>query len=91
MQGFPRFPPPRRTWLGFPAGWASYVQLGQRLFVGCASGVIEILAVQPVGKNRMTTAEFLRGYRERLGEQLIPPTADSSGSISEAPCPEPDL
>ncbi len=44
--------------------------VGQRLFVGCAAGAVEILAVQPSGKSRMTAAEFLRGYRARLGDNL---------------------
>ena len=44
--------------------------VGQRLFIGCAAGAVEILAVQPAGKSRMTAAEFLRGYRARLGDCL---------------------
>ena len=45
---------------------------GGRLFVGCAGGVVEILALQPAGKGQMTAAAFLRGYGERLGDRLGP-------------------
>ncbi|OFW60583.1 MAG: hypothetical protein A2133_12050 [Actinobacteria bacterium RBG_16_64_13] len=50
------------------AGSLAVVQ--NRLFVGCARGVLEILAVQPAGKGRMTAAAFLRGYGGRLGARL---------------------
>lgn len=42
------------------------VAKGERLFLGCAEGVIEILEIQPVNKARMGTPEFLRGYSCRL-------------------------
>ena len=32
------------------------------IFIGCMDGVLEILEIQPEGRKRMTTAEFLRGY-----------------------------
>ena len=32
------------------------------IFIGCLEGVLEILEIQPEGRKRMTTAEFLRGY-----------------------------
>ncbi|MCL4474285.1 MAG: methionyl-tRNA formyltransferase [Actinobacteria bacterium] len=35
---------------------------GERLFVICGTGLIELLEVQPQGKRRMSAAEFLRGY-----------------------------
>jgi methionyl-tRNA formyltransferase len=53
-------------------------EVGQRFFVGCAAGAVEILAVQPAGKGRMTTAEFLRGYRAKLGEELGRPAAPAT-------------
>lgn len=53
---------------------------GTRLFVGCASGVLEILALQPAGKNTMTAAEFLRGYRERLTGRIEAPPGTSARS-----------
>lgn len=34
-----------------------------RLFVATGDNPIEILEIQPAGKKRMTTAEFLRGYK----------------------------
>ena len=34
-----------------------------RMFVGCASGSVEILELQPTGKKRMATADWLRGAR----------------------------
>ena len=36
---------------------------GTRLFVGCSDKSIEVLEVQPQGKRRMTTADYLRGAR----------------------------
>ncbi|MBC7293009.1 MAG: methionyl-tRNA formyltransferase, partial [Thermoleophilia bacterium] len=53
------------------AGRAGVVAVrGERLFVGCAAGVIELLVVQPAGRPRMTAAEFVRGYAGRLGKEL---------------------
>ena len=47
---------------------------GDRLFVGCASGMVEVLLMQPAGKGKMPAADFLRGYAKRLGERLeLPP------------------
>ncbi len=41
------------------------------LFVGCAQGtVVELLEVQPEGRNRMTAAEFLRGTPIAAGTRL---------------------
>jgi methionyl-tRNA formyltransferase len=43
----------------------------QRLFVACAQGTaLELLEVQPEGKNRMTAAEFLRGNPIASGTRL---------------------
>ncbi len=39
---------------------------GQRLFVLCGDGFLELLEVQPQGKRRMSGAEFLRGYRRLI-------------------------
>ncbi len=60
-------------------------EVGQRLFVGCAAGAVEILAVQPAGKSRMTAAEFLRGYRAKLGDQLDLPDR-AAGAPGGEPC-----
>lgn len=35
---------------------------GDRLFMGCGHGSLEVLEIQPVGKRRMGAADFLRGY-----------------------------
>lgn len=43
---------------------------GGRLFVGCGQGVLELLSVQPVGKNRMAASDLLRGYASKLGDRL---------------------
>lgn len=44
---------------------------GDRLFAGCGEGTaLELLEVQVEGKKRTSTAEFIRGYRLRLGEKL---------------------
>jgi methionyl-tRNA formyltransferase len=45
---------------------------GERLFVGCGEGVVQVLSVQPDGKSAMATAAFLRGYRSRLGDRIEP-------------------
>ncbi len=36
---------------------------GDKLFVGCNNGAVELLEVQPTGKRRMPVADFLRGAR----------------------------
>jgi methionyl-tRNA formyltransferase len=41
--------------------------VGERLFVGCGEGRLELLTVQPSGKKVMTCSEFVRGYGARLG------------------------
>lgn len=44
---------------------------GQRLFAGCAQDTaLELLEVQPEGRNRMTAAEFLRGNPIASGTRL---------------------
>ena len=43
---------------------------GDRIFVGCGSGAIELLEVQMEGKKRMMAGEFLRGFQLRSGERL---------------------
>ena len=44
---------------------------GRRLFAACAHGTaLELLELQPEGKNRMTTAEFLRGNPIAFGTRL---------------------
>jgi methionyl-tRNA formyltransferase len=35
---------------------------GDRLFLGCGRGSLEVLEIQPAGKRRMDAADFLRGY-----------------------------
>lgn len=37
---------------------------GERLMVNCGTGRLELFEVQPEGKRRMSTAEFLRGHHE---------------------------
>jgi methionyl-tRNA formyltransferase len=44
--------------------------VGQRLFVGCGDGAIEILELQLEGKRRMTAKEFLNGRGFKYGEDL---------------------
>jgi methionyl-tRNA formyltransferase len=57
--------------VGVAAGCPGRLKIwGDRLFVGCESGLVEVLLVQPVGKSKMPTADFLRGYGRRLGERL---------------------
>jgi methionyl-tRNA formyltransferase len=73
-----------RTWpLGAPGldsaprfanqvdGRAGLLAVGEgRLFVGCGHEALEVLLVQPAGKGKMRTADFLRGYARRLGDRL---------------------
>ncbi len=54
---------------GTTVAGASQVQPGtitvrekSRLFFACGSGVLEITSLQPEGRKRMTTAEFIRGF-----------------------------
>lgn len=43
----------------------------RRLLVGCAEHTaLELLEVQPEGKRRMSTAEFINGYKPSAGEKL---------------------
>ena len=43
----------------------------RRLFVGCGkNSALELLEVQPEGKRRMTSAEFINGYRPATEEPL---------------------
>ena len=42
-----------------------------RLFVGCGAGTaLELLTVQPEGKKRMASSDFVHGYRPQNGEKL---------------------
>lgn len=54
---------------GLPAA-TLYVR-EHRLLVGCAEHTaLELLEVQPEGKRRMSTAEFINGYKPSAGEKL---------------------
>jgi len=41
-----------------------------RLFIGTSTCALELLEVQPSGKNKMSTPEFLRGYLNKLFIQI---------------------
>ncbi|HXZ43138.1 MAG TPA: methionyl-tRNA formyltransferase [Terriglobales bacterium] len=42
-----------------------------QLIVGCGNGTtLELLVVQPEGKKRMSSRDFIQGYRPRSGERL---------------------
>lgn len=43
------------------------VREGDRLFLGCGRGLLEVLEIQPAGKRRMGAADFLRGYGQAPG------------------------
>ncbi|MFA5062060.1 MAG: methionyl-tRNA formyltransferase [Patescibacteria group bacterium] len=43
---------------------------GNEIFVGCKEGAIEILELQPEGKNPMTAKVFLNGYKNIDGAKL---------------------
>jgi len=70
--GLDPVPGPVATVSGDPGRLSAW---GSRLFVGCASGAVEVLLVQPAGKGKMPAADFLRGYAVRLGERLERPLA----------------
>lgn len=53
------------------------------LFVGCGSGVVEVLALQPAGKSQMTAAAFLRGYGGRLPDRLTRPSDGECAASDE--------
>lgn len=48
----------------------------KRLLVATGDGVLEVLELQPAGKRRMTTAEFLRGRKPMPGDRLGPEATD---------------
>ncbi|MDG5798973.1 methionyl-tRNA formyltransferase [Marinilabiliaceae bacterium ANBcel2] len=48
------------------AGELSISQDGN-LIVGCANGALKIIELQPAGKKRMLTNDFLKGYRVKSG------------------------
>ncbi len=58
--------------------------VGERLFVGCGRGSVEILELQPLCKARMNTAAFLRGYRGRLGERMRPSSTNGRDSCGDS-------
>jgi methionyl-tRNA formyltransferase len=76
--GLPPVPPEATDVAGRPGRISS---TSSRLFVGCGEGAVEVLSVQPDGKGKMTAAEFLRGYRGRLGDTIDRPveTCESPG------------
>jgi methionyl-tRNA formyltransferase len=55
------------------------VVTGECIFVGCGEGTVQLLNVQPEGKDVMSAAAFLRGYRARLGQRV------QSGAASGEP------
>lgn len=46
---------------------------GDRLFLGCGTGSLEVMTIQPAGKKRMVAADFLRGYGAAIGATSIGP------------------
>ncbi len=44
-----------------------FYQTKKQIFFGTKNGIIEILDIQPEGRKRMTTEEFLRGYSLKKG------------------------
>jgi methionyl-tRNA formyltransferase len=70
--GLAPVPPEAAVVAGRPGALAA---LKTRLFAGCAEGAVELLSIQPDGKSQMTAAEFLRGYRAKLGPEMTAPTA----------------
>jgi methionyl-tRNA formyltransferase len=78
--GFPGLP----SWAEAVGGKAGRLAVTkERMFIGCAEGAVEALVLQPAGKCRMGTADFLRGYGCRLGDTLEPPVGVFSSSCAE--------
>lgn len=46
------------------------VASGGRLFIGCGRGAVEVLLIQPAGRNAMSASDFVRGYGVRLDYSL---------------------
>lgn len=67
--GLPAVPGSAKRVAGSPG---DVVAADGRLFVGCAEGVVEVLAIQPANRARMTASAFLRGYGDRLGGCVKP-------------------
>lgn len=42
---------------------------GERLFVRCGSGVLELIEVQPEGKRRMAATDFVRGHQKAIEDK----------------------
>jgi methionyl-tRNA formyltransferase len=56
-----------------PPGLIGVDAAGKRLFVQCAAGgAVEIIELQPAGKRRMATCEFLRGNPPLPGARMGP-------------------
>jgi methionyl-tRNA formyltransferase len=54
-------------------GIGQLIKIEERIFVGCRSGSLELLEVQPSGKNRMSSADWFRGLQGekfQLGEDV---------------------
>jgi methionyl-tRNA formyltransferase len=45
---------------------STIVSLGKRLFLGCASGSLELITVQPSGKKPMPAMDWFRGLRQEV-------------------------
>ena len=44
----------------------------EHMLVGCGSGRLEVLELQPEGKRRMSARDFIHGYRPHTGEKFDP-------------------
>jgi len=49
---------------------------GERCFVGCRTGSVELLDVQLEGKRKMKASDFFKGYRGKLGNVQCPMSND---------------
>lgn len=54
----------------FPGSPGEVVEAKAGLIVRAGDGALELLEVQPEGKRAMTGADFVRGYRVKVGERL---------------------
>lgn len=59
---------PEAVWIGTPGRWLPLEGSEVRLLVAVIGGAVELLELQPAGKRRMSTADFLRGHRMQPGD-----------------------
>lgn len=71
MLGVTAARPTAKTTANSSPGEGQLLVRGSQLFVGCGQGtVLDLLEVQPEGKKRMATHDFVQGHRPHDGDRL---------------------